>query len=276
MNVTEANRARHLVIHLDRGDELPASLLRALNEHEARSGWISGTGSLESAELAIEGLDGRETRRRLDTPSSVVALTGNVAIEGGAIGLRLSVTLSRETELGLTLAGGTLVGGRARSLDLHLTIFDDVQLVRGGDERGQSVLSGKKHGSVLTGELGRTPVVEAKPAAPIPAARGSEPRAVPVYPPVAQAAQASASGGIMPAKPVKPKDDIDDVYPEIGDLVHHFAFGDCTVIASNGDQISLRVEPDGRVRAVALAMLRIEPQPDDADGKRRFKLARKN
>ena len=44
----------------------------------------------------------------------------------------------------------------------------------------------------------------------------------------------------------------------------------------NGDQISLRVEPDGRVRAVALAMLKIEPQPDGPDGKRRFKLARKN
>jgi hypothetical protein len=302
MNVTEANRARHLVIHLDRGDELPASLLRALNDHEARAGWISGVGSLESAELGVEGPDGRELRRRLDTPSAVVALSGNVAVEGGALDVRLSVTLARETELGLTLAGGTLLAARARSLDLHVTVFDDLQLQRSADERGTSTLTGKKHSSVLSAEPARAPVIEARypvtearapePRAPepvrapeparapvvIPAARGSEPRAaaVPVYPPVAPSAQMPPGGGNIPTKLVKPKEDIDDIYPEVGDLVHHFAFGDCTVIASNGDQISLRVEPDGRVRAVALAMLKIEPQPDGPDGKRRFKLARKN
>jgi hypothetical protein len=48
------------------------------------------------------------------------------------------------------------------------------------------------------------------------------------------------------------------------------------VVTSNGDQIGLRPEPDGRVRTVALAMLKIEPQPDGPDGQRRFKLARKN
>src|SRR6185503_16531371 len=103
-----------------------------------------------------------------------------------------------------------------------------------------------------------------------------EPQAAPVYPPLTPAIQAPSGGTAMPLKPVKPKEDLDDVYPEVGDLVNHFAFGDCTVVASNGDQISLRSDPDGRVRAVALAMLKIEPQPDGPDGKRRFKLARKN
>ncbi|MFT3764950.1 MAG: thrombospondin type 3 repeat-containing protein [Minicystis sp.] len=53
MNVRESRRTRHLVIRLDRGDELPAALVRALDEAEARSAFISGVGALEAAEVAI-------------------------------------------------------------------------------------------------------------------------------------------------------------------------------------------------------------------------------
>jgi hypothetical protein len=49
------------------------------------------------------------------------------------------------------------------------------------------------------------------------------------------------------------------------------------VIDSDGDRIRLRQDRDGRVREVALTMLRIEPPTTDPEtGKRHFKLGRKN
>ena len=67
-----------------------------------------------------------------------------------------------------------------------------------------------------------------------------------------------------------------DAYPEIGDAVTHFHFGDCTVISSDGDRIRLRQDKDGRVREVALAMLKITEPTTLADGRRHFVLGRKN
>ena len=74
---------------------------------------------------------------------------------------------------------------------------------------------------------------------------------------------------------MRPKDDV-EVYPEVGDMVTHFHFGECTVIGSDGDRLRLRQDKDGRVREVALTMLKVEPPTVAADGTRRFKLGRKN
>jgi len=79
---------------------------------------------------------------------------------------------------------------------------------------------------------------------------------------------------VLPQKPSRQRDE-PEIYPEVGDAVMHFHFGECTVISSDGDRIRLRQDRDGRVRDVALAMLRIEP-PTVNDGKRNFKLSRKN
>jgi len=48
-------------------------------------------------------------------------------------------------------------------------------------------------------------------------------------------------------------------------------------MGSDGERIKLRQIKDGRMREVALAMLKIEgPSTDAATGKRLFKLSRKN
>jgi len=82
-------------------------------------------------------------------------------------------------------------------------------------------------------------------------------------------------GPALPPKPVRPMD-APDVYPETGDSVMHFAFGECTVVSSDGDRIRLQQDKDSRVRDVALAMLRIETPTTLNDGRRHFKLGRKN
>lgn len=319
MNVQESNRTRTLTITLDRGDELPVGLIRALGEAEARSAWVVGTGTLEAAEIAVYDQTSRTwgPTRRIETPTMLVSLTGNGAIESGVLVLNLTVVLARETDAGNEIIAGQLVWARAFAVELCVTAFDDFTLTRAADDRtGLAKLSGRRSAAVLVeaprAEAPAAPVrAEAPapsparielPAAPparieLPAAVARiEPPAAPVRatsayaPPPAQktdAARAALHYGTSTAAPAEAptiltrpnranKQEQMDAYPEIGDAVGHFHFGECTVISSDGDRIRLRQDKDGRVREVALAVLKIEDPTILADGRRHFVLGRKN
>lgn len=114
-----------------------------------------------------------------------------------------------------------------------------------------------------------TPAPQSVPSARLAASDASPPASVP------RPATIQPEPFSMPTRPVKPQEDLDN-YPEIGDNVTHFHFGECTVIGSDGDRIRLRQERDGRVREVALTMLRIEAPTETPTGGRHFKLGRKN
>ncbi|KYF91957.1 hypothetical protein BE20_13310, partial [Sorangium cellulosum] len=126
-----------MIIRLDRGEELPAALVRALDEAEARAGWIEGIGSLEKAEIALFDQASRAyaKTRVLEGPCDVVALSGSVALQQGETSLRLSATLARESGVGLQLAAGELVWARVYGLELRVTAFDDLPLARAFDDR---------------------------------------------------------------------------------------------------------------------------------------------
>ena len=64
-------------------------------------------------------------------------------------------------------------------------------------------------------------------------------------------------------------------FPQAGDMVEHFAFGTCEVIKSDGDRLHLKVHKDGRIREIALQMLKVARLDDSAEGRRRFKLERR-
>ncbi len=320
MNVQESNRTRTLSITMDRGDELPVGLIRALGEAEARSAWIVGTGSLEAAEIAIFDQVSRTwgPTRRIETPTMLVSLIGNAAIEGGVLVLNMTVTLARETDTGNELIAGQLVWARAFAVELCVTGFDDLTLTRVTDERtGLATLSGRRSAAVLVEPVARAeePAAPARAEAP-PAARVEYPTATPArielpaapprveapaapvrvatvasYTPApapkTDAARAALHYGTSTAAPAEaptiltrpnraPKQEQMDAYPEIGDAVGHFHFGDCTVISSDGDRIRLRQDKDGRVREVALAMLKISDPTILPDGRRYFLLGRKN
>jgi hypothetical protein len=92
-----------------------------------------------------------------------------------------------------------------------------------------------------------------------------------------QPAAEPSTGPALPQRPARPQQEEEQAYPETGDNVTHFHFGECEVITSDGERIRLRQERDGRVREVSLTMLRIEaPTVDAATGKRHFHLSRKN
>ncbi|HVY49540.1 MAG TPA: PPC domain-containing DNA-binding protein [Minicystis sp.] len=246
MQTTEANRARHLLLRLERGEELPSALARALDLAEVRAAWITGAGVLEAAELAVFEAVNRERARprRFDSGCELVSLTGRLASGDGTTAVRLWATLAREGELGLATFAGELVWARALAVDLMVVALDD--------SAGRVPLPGPEAGGASGGVAagGRT---GGSPAA---SAMGLE------APP-------------LPQRPTRPRDET-EVYPEIGDRVTHFHFGECEVIGSDGDRIRLRQERDGRVREVALTMLKIDLPTVGEDGRRHFELRRKN
>ncbi|MFT3764949.1 MAG: hypothetical protein QM820_05440 [Minicystis sp.] len=244
-----------------------------------------------------------------------MSITGNAATMNGATTLRLSASLARETDVGLQAFGGQLVWARAFEVELHVTVLDDVSLTRVADERtGLPVLTAKAAPAntipaappevveTLRAEPARAEPVRAEapraepPRAEPPRAeparvdppraepvRAEPPRAaiplpspaIPSPPPPAAPLMGSHGGPALPPKPMRPMD-APDVYPDVGDSVMHFHFGECTVVSSDGDRIRLQQEKDGRVREVALAMLKIEAPTTLADGRRHFKLGRKH
>ncbi|WP_434042092.1 MULTISPECIES: PPC domain-containing DNA-binding protein [Sorangium] len=302
MNVLEARRARQLIIRLDRGEELPSALVRALDEAEARAGWIEGVGSLEQAEIALFDQASRAyaKTRVLEGPCDVAALTGSIALQQGETSLRLSATLTRESGVGLQLAAGELVWARVYGLELRVTVFDDLPLVRTFDERTGLMQLAAQTTTIPT-TVAEAPRMAPPTQAPEPAR--AAPQAPPAPEPIRAAPQAPAPEPIrtapqtpapeppragptaasvepaampLPQRPVRRRQE-EEAYPEVGDSVTHFHFGECTVISSDGERIRLRQERDGRVREVSLTMLRIEPPTvDPTTGKKQFRLARKN
>jgi len=83
----------------------------------------------------------------------------------------------------------------------------------------------------------------------------------------------------IPARIVKPASTLleeEQVYPDAGDVVEHFAFGRCEVVKSDGDRLHLRLGKDGRIKEIALEMLKVMPLPPvEGSAGRHFKLDRK-
>jgi predicted DNA-binding protein with PD1-like motif len=259
------------VLRIDRGEELPDAIARALEEAGVRSAWLSGFGTLESAELAV--FDARQRThakgRRFEPGGDVVSLTGNVSQLDGATRVRLFATLARETEAGLAIVGGELMSGRAFALELLVTVLEEAALARVADDRtGQPAL--------VRGSAAPTP--EAAPPA-----RASAPKAGPEQssPSIVEMARAAVAGEspqhLAPVRRERPREDFSEAYPEVGDMATHFHFGECKIISSDGDKIRLQQLKDLRVREVALSALRTELVSEDPETHQRaFRLLRKN
>jgi hypothetical protein len=159
----------------------------------------------------------------------------------GPFGGPYFATLSRHTSLGAELLAGQLLA--ARSAGVTATLW----LAQGA-----------------TREL-----VEAAPPRDEPAAPALEPSARPA--PAASGWAAAAQAAVAELEP----EEEEPQRPERGDLVRHFAFGLCEVLQDTGDRLKLRdLHGPGRIREIALDMLVIAP-PTEQNGKRVFKLSRK-
>ena len=293
MKSLTTEKVRHLVIRADQGDTLPESLVTELRDQAVTCGWVRGAGVLRDVSLRAYASESSSLApaRHIAGPVHVISLEGSVGLSGGDISLGLHAVLGRETERGVETLAGEIVSARVVGLELLVAAFDEHATPRALDPAAMIWLLGEPD-----------PNAKAPPAPPAPAAPSPPPRkepapspawteaivasagpapAPPVAAPVAppRAAPGSfmnaAGNAAMPPKPVRvQKDEEATLVPEAGALVEHFAFGKCDVLKSEEDRLYLKMHRDGRIKEIALEMLKVTPL-DDEDGKKSFRLSRR-
>jgi predicted DNA-binding protein with PD1-like motif len=263
MSPLRSEKTRHLVLRLDAGEQLPGALLDRLREEGVTAGWLRAGGVLADVELRAYDprIGGLAPARSLAGPLQALTLEGAVGTSGGGPSCALRAVLAREADAGLEVLGGEVESARVVALEALVTVLDDVSIPRAAPLATQGGWSGAVAASTEPDRdvVRNSPAVSA-PATQAPTAAGSAPR--------------------IPQRPVRQTLDLDSPVPEAGDVVEHFAFGRSDVIKSDGDRLHLRVHKDGRVREIALEMLRVTRLDDGEDSAgagtgRRFKLDRK-
>jgi predicted DNA-binding protein with PD1-like motif len=276
MRALTTDKTRNLLVRAATGETLPEALVSFLRDEAVACGWLSGSGVLADVELRAFSaeLGGLAVARRVAGPVQAVMIEGSIGLSAGDVSLGLRAVLARETDRGLETIAGEVVAARIIALEARVAAFDDVALERALDPRAGVWLLGEP--SAVAAAL-----AAARPAPRQPDVAWSEA--------VAASAEAGASAprrmsvgqpAVIPQRPARPGINFDDAspLPEAGDEVEHFAFGRCDVLKSDGDRLHLRVHKDGRIREIALEMLRVTPLPPETrEGveRRRYKLDRR-
>jgi predicted DNA-binding protein with PD1-like motif len=279
LRVHRSDKSRHLVVRVSAGEVLPDCLAERLRDEGVACGWLRASGVLADVELrAFDAkLSTLGSARRIEGPVQVLVLEGSIGLVGGAPWLSLRGLLSRETNHGLETLAGEITGARTIALEAIVTVLDDLALERAIDEVAGVWLFASPDASPgdPAASAARRGLPATAPAwsAALEASSQTEPS-----PPRRQPSSlGSASAPIaapIPLRPARRGPDLDAPTPEAGDVVDHFAFGRCDVLKSDGDRLHLKLQKDGRIREIALEMLRVTRVESDS-GKRRFRLERR-
>jgi predicted DNA-binding protein with PD1-like motif len=271
--VHRSERSRHLVLRASAGDGLPDALVAKLSEEHVTCGWIRASGVLADVELrAFDAeLGGLGAARRIAGPVHVLALEGSVGLVDGVPGVSLRALLAREGDHGLETMAGEITAARTVALEVLVTVLEDLSLGRALDPTAGVWLLDSAATPVRAPEV-RTWTTAVDASAHVDREPPLLSRAVTA--PVPATAQFTTVQ--IPQRPARPSMDLDTttLVPEAGDVVDHFAFGRCDVVRSEGDRLHLRVHKDGRIREIALEMLRVTRLEGDSEP-RRFKLERR-
>jgi predicted DNA-binding protein with PD1-like motif len=281
LRVHRSERCHHLVLRASGDEIVPDAIVARLGDERIVCGWLRASGVLSNVEL--RAFDAQRVQpgplRRIAGPVQALALESSIGSASGEPTLSLRAVLARETDRGLETIAGEVVRARAIALEVLVTVFDDLTLERALDE---------STGIWLLDDVKAT----RRHPAPEPAVSVPLPRPAPAAGPAAgwsRALEASAqvdresagppgrAPGVsaqMPQRPTRPGLDLDAPVPEAGDVVDHFAFGRCDVVKSDGERLHVRIPKDGRIREIALEMLRVIPLESEGTG-RRFKLERR-
>jgi predicted DNA-binding protein with PD1-like motif len=283
-------KVRHFVLRAGDGDAIPDDLTRVLGEEGVTCGWIRASGVLVEIELRVFDpmLGAPAESRRIAGPVQALTIEGSIGRDRGESSIGLHAVLARETDRGMETLAGEIVSARVVALEAFVTAFEDLALGRALDAPANVVLLGDAADArYRRDDERRAPPAASPAAAPASPSAGKE-----AAPPAAggwsdaiaasaeqEAARATpnrgALGGAIPPRPVRPQRAQDDsTMPEAGDVVEHFAFGRSEVLKSDGDRLHLKVGKDGRIREIALEMLKVSPLESNGPY-RRFRLDRK-
>ncbi|MFO0741344.1 MAG: hypothetical protein U0270_35945 [Labilithrix sp.] len=276
MTVTTTN-SRHVLFKLD-GGRLPEDVLGRLRDEIVVAGWLRANGTLEDVELRVGG-----ATRKVTGTLHAVSIEGSIGLANGDVTCGLRAVLARETDTGHETLSGEIVAARITALEGLAIAFDDVTATRKNGFLDTMSVTAAPSSPALAAPPAPAPAI-APAAAPPPPAPPSAPSVPPPAPapsePVVEKPRPSPTFSApvaLPMKPVKPTVvEEEQVYPDAGDVVEHFAFGRCEVVKSDGDRLHIRLGKDGRIKEVALEMLKVTPLPpvEGASGKH-FKLDRR-
>jgi predicted DNA-binding protein with PD1-like motif len=265
--------SRNLLLRATAGEILPGALIERLSAEAVACGWLRASGVLTDVELqAFDSDAGTLGRpRRIAGPVHVLSLESGIALSAGEPSFSMRAVLARETDRGLETLAGEITSARTVALEVFVTALDDVALGRALDPAAGVWLVGEgasgparpASAPAWSGALHASQRVEPEPHRPKPA------------PPTSSPSLPGGPAAVMPQRPVRPPIDLDSPSPEAGDLVDHFAFGSAEVIKCDGDRLHLRVPGSGRIREIALEMLRVSRLEDTPEGKRHFRLERR-
>ena len=279
-SVHRSEKSRHLVLRASAGETIPDALATKLRDEQVACGWLRASGVLVDVELrAFDAeLGTLGSTRRIAGPVQVLALEGSIGLVEGEPSFSLRALLARETDHGLETLAGEIASARVVALEMLVTAFDDLTLERTLDEPAGVWLLGSRSSSTPARLRPPAAQPQAPPAAWTSALEASE-RAVEREPPRARATATISSAATSPPIPQRPARppvvEEDGPFPEPGDSVEHFAFGRADVVKSDGDRLHVKIHKDGRIKEIALEMLRVSRLDDGEGGKRRFKLERR-
>ncbi|MGD0678293.1 MAG: DUF296 domain-containing protein [Polyangiaceae bacterium] len=267
---------RHLIIRLSKGEVLPNALGAALSAEAVTAGWLRASGVLSDIELRAfdAGLGALGAPRRLTGPIQVLTLDASVGLTNGSPSFSLRGLLVRETDRGLETLAGEIMSATTIGLEVFVTVLDDVVVERSFDPAAGVWLLDAPIAppAAARGAADQPHEAPTAWAAALDASAAAEPEHGPTQ--ARDRGLKAPAGAAVPQRPAKPAPDLDALTPEPGDAVEHFAFGGCEVLKSDGDRLHLRLHKDGRIREIALEMLRVA-RLEDLGGRRRFRLERR-
>ena len=256
---------RQLLVRIAEG-RLPEALQTSMRDEVVLAGWVRASGIVADVTLRTIGTT---TPRHIPGLLQAVVIEGSIGLAHGDVSCGLHAVLARDTETGIETFAGEIVEAKVLALEALITAIDDLTATRSVDASGLVLLDPV----VAPGEIVKAPVVV---LAPPPQAWADTARAAeePAKPRPSPTFSQSAPMPQRIAKPVKPEEE-DQVYPDAGDNVDHFAFGRCEVLKSDGDRLHLRLGKDSRIKEISLDMLKVTEVEREEGQPRLFKLARK-
>lgn len=270
MKATGEGSVGLLVLASSPGDEIVSAAAEALKQANATYAWIVARGTLREAMVAtgeervvagpIQIASASGTYRAGDAVIDLAAVI--VGPSGETVGGRFAMAVAEEVEL-VCFVAAPRVGAVTRASAPPATAARAPSPPPPPPPVPAPAPSSSGAASAPAIELGPSSLSqEARVPAPSPSDPGAAPTPVTSTIPQKLARRVEVEANIPE--------------PEAGDRVTHFAFGECDVESSDGDRIRLKQDKDERVREVSLAMLRIEAPTIDENGKRHFRLLRKN
>ncbi|MBI2893765.1 MAG: DNA-binding protein [Deltaproteobacteria bacterium] len=261
MIAVESRVGRRIVGRLVPGEDVLRALSEVCRRFKIHAGEIRITGALRSADVCEYEQARRSFRppRRLEAPMEILSLGGSVSAEGEGLSIQLMLTAARETDSGIQVFGGRLLGAAVFSCEFVVDTWDDLSLERKLD---------RDTGLMLWAE----PRADGGGRAPGPAAGAPPPRAeagVTWADAVAASTQKAIVVGDKPLAPPRserPEEDL-GYEPSTGDLVDHPQFGRCVVEVCDpaDDRLVLRL-PAGRLAELKLHVVTFL-EPKTVEGK---------